>query len=93
MTTQDNYFKSQARIFTIILLIIIVILVELAPEITVSISTTNIRKFWNCFYFGSMSIYFILEAIVGNPLEINRIYYIILIELEYLSYFGKYKIT
>lgn len=81
---QDN-FQSQARTLTIILLILIVILVELAPEITVSISTTNIRKFWNCSYFGLMSIYFILEAIVGNPLENNHI---IFTELEYLSYFG-----
>jgi len=89
MTTQDN-FQSQARTFTIILLILIVILVELAPEITVSISTTNIRKFWNCSYFGLMSIYFILEAIVGNLLENNHI---IFTELEYLSYFGKYKIV
>ncbi|XP_050052874.1 vesicular glutamate transporter 1-like isoform X3 [Aphis gossypii] len=84
---QEN-FKQQTRTFNIILLIIIVILVELAPEIIVSITTTNIRKFWNWLYFGLMFIYFILEAIVDNTLETNQIYFFILIEIEYLSYFG-----
>jgi len=91
LTTQEM-FERQTRAFTIVILILIVIMVELAPEIIiVSISTTNIRKFWNCLYFGLMSIYFILESITGNTLKTNRIYHFIVIEIEYLSYFGKYK--
>jgi len=73
-------------------LILIVILVELVPEFIVSISTTKIRKFWNWLYFGSLIIHFNLEAISDNTLETNRIYHFILQEIEYLNYFGKYKV-
>ncbi|XP_050052872.1 vesicular glutamate transporter 1-like isoform X2 [Aphis gossypii] len=81
-------FDRQTRTFNIILLILIVILVELVPEIIVSISTTKIRKFWNWLYFGSLIIHYNLEAIVDNTLETNRIYHFILQEIEYLNYFG-----
>lgn len=90
LTTQA-IFVQQTRTFTIILLILIVILVELAPEIIVSISTTKIRKFWSCLFLGSMIIYFILKAIIGNTLKTNKIYHFILLELQHLRYFGKYK--
>ncbi|KAF0708132.1 putative vesicular glutamate transporter eat-4, partial [Aphis craccivora] len=72
----------------IILLILIVILVELVPEIIVSISTTDIRKFWNWLYFGSMIMHYNLEPILGNTLKTNRIYQYILQEMEYTYYFG-----
>ncbi|CAH1712313.1 probable vesicular glutamate transporter eat-4 isoform X1 [Aphis gossypii] len=84
----DEMLERQTRTFTIVILILIVILVELAPEITISTSTTNIRKFWSCLYLGSMSIYFILEAIIGNTLKNNTFYHFILLEVEHFRFFG-----
>jgi len=91
LSTQE-ILERQTRTFTIVILILIVILVELAPEITISTSTTNIRKFWSCLYLGSMSIYFILEAIIGNTLKNNTFYHFILLEVEHFRFFGKFKV-
>jgi hypothetical protein len=64
---------------------------ELFPEIIISTSTTNIRKFWTCLYFVLMSIYFFLESIIGSTLETNKILHFVLIVVELLyNTFGKY---
>ncbi|XP_025196134.1 vesicular glutamate transporter 2-like [Melanaphis sacchari] len=78
------------RTYTTIVLFLIIVLVELVPEITVSISTTNIRKFCSCLYFISISIYYFLEANIGNTLETYTTYHFVLIEMEYINIFGFY---
>ncbi|XP_060871566.1 probable vesicular glutamate transporter eat-4 [Metopolophium dirhodum] len=89
----DLYNNDDAltmRNYTIILLLLFVFLVELVPEITVSFSTSNVRKFWSCSYFGVMGIFLILEAILGNTLRTNKICYYMNIEMQYLYFFGFY---
>ncbi|XP_060839426.1 vesicular glutamate transporter 1-like [Rhopalosiphum padi] len=87
-TTEINEWDM--RTCTIIILFLVVVLAELFPEIIISTSTTNIRKFWTCLYFGLMSIYFFLESIVGNALENNKVLHFVLIEIEFLYTFGFY---
>ncbi|XP_026812701.1 vesicular glutamate transporter 1-like [Rhopalosiphum maidis] len=85
-----EFSEWNMRTWTIIILLLVVILAELFPEIIISTSTTNIRKFWTCLYFGLMSIYFFLESIIGNALETNEILHFVLIEIEFLYTFGFY---
>ncbi|XP_022164552.1 probable vesicular glutamate transporter eat-4 [Myzus persicae] len=80
----------ELRKYTIMLLLLFVVLVEIIPEITVSISTISVRKFWSCSYFSLMGIYFFLKAILGYSQKTDRIWYCILKEMKYLYIFGFY---
>ncbi|XP_003244469.2 probable vesicular glutamate transporter eat-4 [Acyrthosiphon pisum] len=76
---------------TAVLLLLVVVLVELFPEIALPISTTNVRKIWSCSYFGSLGIIFFLKAIFGNTIKNNKIYqYILFKEMRHLFNFGFY---
>ncbi|XP_003248371.1 probable vesicular glutamate transporter eat-4 [Acyrthosiphon pisum] len=86
----DDTFEWTMRHYTIVLMLLFVVLVELVPEITVSISTANVRKFWSCSYFGSMGIVFILEAILGNTIRTNKTCQYFFNEMHYLYSFGFY---
>lgn len=82
---------SELRKYTITLLLLCIVLAELIPEITVSISTVSVRKLWSCSYFSTMGIYYFLKAIFGYSLKTNKIWGCILKEIKYLYIFGKYK--
>ncbi|KAL5242243.1 hypothetical protein ACI65C_009653 [Semiaphis heraclei] len=86
----DYVFEWTTRNYTITLLFPFVVLVELVPEITASISTSSVRKFWSCLYFGSTGIYFVLEAILGDTVTTNKMCQYFFKEMHYLSYFGFY---
>ncbi|KAL5242242.1 hypothetical protein ACI65C_009652 [Semiaphis heraclei] len=86
----EDVFKWTMKDYTIILLLFFVVLVELIPEITEPISTLNVRKFWSCSYFGSVGIFFVLKAILGNTSRANKIYHYMMREMLYLYYFGFY---
>lgn len=83
-------FEWTLRQLTIILLLLFVVLVELVPEIIASISTSNVRIFWSCSYFGSVGIFFILEVILDISLSANRTCQYIFKVMQYLYYFGFY---
>ncbi|KAL4084302.1 hypothetical protein QTP88_028127 [Uroleucon formosanum] len=85
-----DVLESTMRNYTIILLLLVVLLVELVPEITVTISTSNIRKFWSCSYFCLVGIFLILNEILGNSLRTNKICHYMIIEMQYLYSFGFY---
>lgn len=84
----EDLFEWNLRTYTIILLLLFVVLVELVPEIIEPISTSTVRKFWSCSYFGSAGIIFILEAVFGHTARTNKISKYFLKEMDYLYNFG-----
>ena len=93
LTKQHAVFEWTLRQLTIILLLLFVVLVELVPEIIASISTSNVRIFWSCSYFGSVGIYFFLEAILENTLMTKNMRQYIFKIMQYLYFFGKKNIV
>ncbi|KAL4142146.1 hypothetical protein QTP88_004663 [Uroleucon formosanum] len=86
----NEVFEWTMRDNTVFLLLFFIVLVELFPEITLPISTTNVRKIWSCLYFGSLGIIFFLEAILGNIIKTNKICHYLFKEMHHLYNFGFY---
>ncbi|XP_027840369.2 probable vesicular glutamate transporter eat-4 isoform X1 [Aphis gossypii] len=79
------------RKHTIIWLILFTFLTELIPEITVSFSTTNVRKFWSCTYFVLIGIHFYLRGFWFIIItENNKLLLMTFKVMKYFSLFGFY---
>lgn len=95
-TCIDNSIDSKfdldltLRKHTIIWLILFTFLTELIPEITVSFSTTNVRKFWSCTYFVLIGIHFFLSGFSFINIENNKILLMTFKVMKYFSLFGFY---
>ncbi|XP_008183022.1 probable vesicular glutamate transporter eat-4 isoform X2 [Acyrthosiphon pisum] len=86
----NDVFEWTMRDNTVVLLLLVVVLVELFPEIALPISTTNVRKIWSCSYFGSLGIIFFLEVILGNTIKNNKMCQYLFKEMRHLYNFGFY---
>ncbi|XP_016662575.1 vesicular glutamate transporter 1 isoform X2 [Acyrthosiphon pisum] len=88
----EYYFKHDQFLenYTIILLLLTFVLVELIPEITVCFSVTNVRKIFTCLYFVSMGIIYYVEAFPGNIfLFLDKTFlYLVFDFIPYFSLFG-----
>lgn len=90
--TLDKPFREH----TITMLLLLIVLAEIFPEITVCFSVTKVRKLFNCTIFIVTGVIFLLVTFKVKTflfLETEELFKFIFWEMEYFHNFGKRKLT